>query len=241
MPNYALMKGRPDSAEGRLEKEMRVYDFLDRLGMEYWRTDHPDAEASTMEACREIDAVLGAVVCKNLFLTNRQHTDYYLLLMPGDKVFKTKEITKQIGSARLSFGSGEEMEALLDCHPGSASVLGLMNDKDNRVRLLVDRDVLAGEYLGAHPCMNTSSLKLKTSEVFGVFLREVHHDMTVVDLVGEERSGNRLLTCRQQGGCRNRFRCAGQGRLRKRETSISGEQIPPGGICSPLAYSIHSE
>lgn len=182
---YKLEAGRPESCEGRLEKEVRVYDFLDELGLEYYRTDHPDAEAYTMEACREIDAVLGATVCKNLVLTNRQHTDYYLLLMPGDKPFKTKEITSQIDSARLSFASGEEMEELLDCTPGSASIMGLMNDKDGRVRLLVDIDILSGEYLGCHPCINTSSLKLKTSDVFDRFIKAVNHDMTVVELVGE--------------------------------------------------------
>ena len=183
MADYQVVKGRPESGEGRTDREMRVYDLLDELGMEYWRTDHPHAD--TMEACEAIDLALGTTMVKNLFLTNRQHTDYYLLLMPADKVFKTKEITKQIGSARLSFGSGEEMEELLDCHPGSASVLGLMNDPENRVRLLVDEDVLKEEYLGAHPCMNTSSLKLRTSEVFGIFLEKVHHAMTVVELKGE--------------------------------------------------------
>ena len=182
---YKLEKGRPASDAGRLDKEIRVYDLLDELGMHYWRTDHPDAEANTMEACREIDDVLGAVVCKNLFLTNRQHTKYYLLMMPGDKVFKTKELSSQINSSRLSFGSGDEMEELLDCTPGSSSVMGLMNDHDNKVQLLVDRDVLEGEYLGAHPCINTSSLKLVTDEVFGTFLDAVHHDMIKVTLVGE--------------------------------------------------------
>ncbi|MBR2188312.1 MAG: prolyl-tRNA synthetase associated domain-containing protein [Eubacterium sp.] len=182
---YTLEKGRPASAEGRLDKEMRVYDLLDELGIEYWRTDHPDAEAYTMEACREIDAVLEALVCKNLFLTNRQHTKYYLLLMPGDKVFKTKELSSQINSARLSFGSPEEMEQYLDCSPGSSSVLGLMNDSENVVQLLVDRDVLAGEFFGAHPCINTSSLKLPTKRIFGDFLEAVHHDMMVVELKGE--------------------------------------------------------
>ncbi len=179
------MKGRPQSSEGRLEKEMKCYDMLDRLDMEYWRTDHPDAQAFTMEACRDIDDVLGATVCKNLFLTNRQHTAFYLLMMPGDKVFKTKELSSQIGSARLSFGSGEEMEEMLDCSPGSSSVMGLMNDRENRVRLLVDEDVLKGEFLGCHPCINTSSLKLYTRDVFDRFLKEVGHDMTVVKLVGE--------------------------------------------------------
>ena len=117
MADYKLYKGRPETNEGRLDKEIRCYDLLDSLGMEYWRTDHPDAQAFTMEACRDIDAVLGAVVCKNLFLTNRQHTAYYLLLMPGDKVFKTKELSSQINSARLSFGSAGEMEEMLDCTP----------------------------------------------------------------------------------------------------------------------------
>ena len=180
---YELFKGRPDDESGRLDKEIKVYDLLDSLGMEYWRTDHP--VANTMEACKEIDETLDATICKNLFLTNRQHTNFYLLLMPGEKPFKTKEISHQINSARLSFGSGEEMEEFLDCTPGSSSVLGLMNDKEGRVQLLVDKDVLAGEFLGAHPCINTSSLKMYTKDVFGKFLNAVGHDMIVVELKGE--------------------------------------------------------
>ncbi len=182
---YELVEGRPADTSGRLTKEIECYDFLDQLGMTYSRVDHPDAEANTMEACREIDAVLGATVCKNLFLCNRQHTDYYLLMMPGDKVFKTKELSSQIGSARLSFASGSEMEALTGCTPGSASVLGLMNDPENKVRLLIDEDVLKGAYVGCHPCINTSSLKLITRELVERFLPAVHHEMTVVVLKGE--------------------------------------------------------
>lgn len=182
---YELKQGRPETNEGRLDKEIACYDFLDSLGVEYWRTDHPDAEAYTMEACKEIDEVLGATICKNLFLTNRQHTSYFLLLMPDDKVFKTKEITKQIGSARLSFGSGEEMEQLINCTPGSSSILGLMFDKDNTVQLVVDQDILKGEFFGCHPCINTSSLKLHTKDVFGKILKALHHDMMVVELHGE--------------------------------------------------------
>lgn len=182
---YELVKGRPEDESGRLEKEIRCYDLLDQLGMTYWRADHPDAEANTMEACKEIDAVLEATVCKNLFLCNRQHTDFYLLMMPGDKVFKTKELSSQIGTSRLSFASGEEMEAMLDCTPGSSSVMGLMNDHEHKVRLLMDEDVLKGEYLGCHPCINTSSLKLITKELTEKFLPAVEHEMTVVVLKGE--------------------------------------------------------
>ncbi len=182
---YTVEKGRPQNTEGRLEKEIRCYDFLDRLGIEYWRTDHPDAAAYTMEACKEIDAVLEASVCKNLFLTNRQHTEHYLLMMPADKVFKTKELPKQVGCARLSFGTSEEMEEMLDCAPGSSSILGLMNDREGRVRLLVDEDLLKDEFLGCHPCINTSSLKLRTEDAFGKILKETGHDMTTVKLLGE--------------------------------------------------------
>lgn len=179
-----LCMGRPTEVSGRLEKEMRVYDFLDRNGVEYQRVDHEPAY--NMECCEKIDKILETTMCKNLFLCNRQKTDFYLLLMPGDKVFKTKELSGQIGSARLSFAEAQYMEEFLDITPGSASVLGLMNDTQNRVRLLVDEDVLKGEFLGCHPCVNTSSLKLRTEDVFGKLIREMHHEMTVVRLVGAE-------------------------------------------------------
>lgn len=177
-----LYKGRPAERGGRLDKEMRVYDFLDRLGIEYMRTDHEPAY--NMKICEEIDKTLQALICKNLFLCNRQKTEFYLLMMPADKVFKTKELSKQIGSARLSFGEPEYMEKFLDITPGAASVMGLMNDTENRVRLLVDEDVLKNEFLGCHPCVNTSSLKLRTEDVFGKLIQEMHHDMTVVKLIG---------------------------------------------------------
>ena len=187
-----LQKGRPATGEGRLEKELRTYDLLDRVGVEYWRVDH--APAYTMEACGEVDKVLGTRMCKNLFLCNRQNTDFYLLLIPDGKVFKTRELSHQIGSSRLSFGTAEDMERYLDITPGAVSVLGLMNDKDNAVKLLVDEDVLADEYLGCHPCVNTSSLKLRTQDVFGPVLAAMHHDMTVVKLVGEQLNAGGIST-----------------------------------------------
>lgn len=180
-----LYRGRPEDVSGRLEREVRSYDLLDLLGMTYWRTDHPDMPAGNMEACNEVDAVLGVLICKNLFLCNRQRTSFYLLLMPGDKPFKTKELSAQINSSRLSFGSAEEMEELLGVSPGSVSVLGLMNDRERRVRLLVDEDVLREEFFGCHPCINTSSLKLLTRELTEVLLPALGHEMTVVRLTGE--------------------------------------------------------
>jgi len=176
-----LVKGRPATNDGRLEKEIRTYNLLDSLGIEYERVDHE--EANTMEACLAIDEVLApAVICKNLFLCNAQKTKFYLLMIREDKKFLTKDISKQINSARLSFGPAEYMEQFLDITPGSVSVLGLMNDKENNVTLLVDEDVLAAEYFGCHPCINTSSLRLKTADVFAKFLEAVHHEYTVVKL-----------------------------------------------------------
>ncbi len=175
-----LESGRPENTEGRLEKEIRTYDLLDSLKITYERVDHE--VAMTMEACEEIDKVLGATVCKNLFLCNRQKTDFYLLMMPGDKPFKTKDLSAQIGSARLSFAGAEDMEKYLDITPGSVSVLGLMNDKNNKVTLLIDKDILNSEVIGCHPCINTASLRMKTRDLVKVFLPAVKHRYTTVDL-----------------------------------------------------------
>lgn len=175
-----LIKGRPVNTEGRLEKEVRVYDLLDKLGIEYWQVDHEAAQ--TMEDCEAVDRMLNAVICKNLFLCNRQKTKFYLLMIPGNKTFKTKELSAQIHSARLSFAPEEYMEKFLDITPGSVSVMGLMNDTENQVQLLVDADVLEGEYVGCHPCVNTSSLKLRIKDVFTTYLKAVHHDYILVHL-----------------------------------------------------------
>ena len=178
-----LYKGRPENIEGRLPREVRTYDFLDKLGIEYYRTDHEPAD--NMEACNIIDAVLGVLICKNLFLCNRQKTNFYLLMMPGDKKFKTKELSSQINSARLSFADPEDMLKYLDIEPGAVSVMGLMNDSSKSVQLLIDEDVLKGEELGCHPCVCTSSLKMKTKDVLEKFLPATGHDYSTVHLIGE--------------------------------------------------------
>lgn len=180
-----LVKGRPTDCSGRLEREVRVYDLLDELGIEYERTDHE--EANTMEKCNEIDKILDTIICKNLFLCNRQQTEFYLLMMPGDKPFKTKYITKQLGCSRLSFAPSEKMLEYLDIKPGAVSIMGLMNDKDNKIQLVIDKPVVESETLGCHPCVCTSSLKFKTKDIIEKFLPAVHHEPIIVDLPwGEE-------------------------------------------------------
>ncbi|MBR9945245.1 MAG: prolyl-tRNA synthetase associated domain-containing protein [Lachnospiraceae bacterium] len=175
-----LQKGRPADTAGRLEKEIRTYDLLDRLGVEYERIDHEPA--MTMEDCKEVDQLLEAVICKNLFLCNRQKTAFYLLMIPDTKVFHTKDLSAQIGSARLSFAKPEYMEEFLDITPGSVSVMGLMNDKEHRVQLLIDEDVLDGEYIGCHPCINTSSIRFKVKDLIEKVIPAMGHDFVKVKL-----------------------------------------------------------
>ena len=177
-----LQNGRPETTSGRLDKEIRVYDLLDKLGIAYQRVDH---EATmTMEACEEVDRILGddTTICKNLFLCNRQETNFYLLLMPGDKPFKTKDLSAQINSARLSFAKPEYMEKYLDITPGSVSVMGLMNDHDKKVQLLIDEDVMKNPYFGCHPCINTSSLRLRTKDLVEKIIPAMEHEPIIVKL-----------------------------------------------------------
>ena len=179
-----LVHGRPEDVSGRIPQETAVYDLLDQLGIEYERVDHE--AVYTMEACEQIDELLSpAVICKNLFLCNRQKTQFYLLMIPEDKKFKTKDLSHQLGVARLSFASEDYMMEYLQISPGSVSVMGLMNDTENHVQLLIDKDVLNKEYLGCHPCINTSSLRFRMSYLTEKFLPAVHHDYIEVDLPAE--------------------------------------------------------
>ena len=175
-----LEHGRPADTSGRLDKEIRVYDFLDQLGIRYDRVDHE--VAMTMESCVEIDRVLGTSICKNLLLCNRQCTAFYLLMLPGEKVFRTSDVSKQIGSSRLSFADGKYMEEFLDITPGSLSVLGLMNDKENRVQLLIDEELLHTDAIGCHPCINTSSLVLSTQDLLNKIIPAMGHPPRTVTL-----------------------------------------------------------
>lgn len=180
-----LLEGSPADLHGRQEREIRCYKFLDELHVVYQRTDHPDMPASGMDICAEVDKILEVRICKNLFLCNRQHTSFYLLVMPGDKPFRTKELSKQVGSSRLSFAEEEYMIRYLDLYPGSVSVLGMMNDSEHRVQLVIDEDVLKEEMFGCHPCVNTSSIRFRTSELTEKIFPALHITPVYVRLTGE--------------------------------------------------------
>ena len=176
--NECLYCGRPE--EERMPVEQACYDFLDKLNLEYHRVDHE--HAPSIEACHEVEKILGALICKNLLLTNRQQTEVYFLMMPGEKPFKTKLLAKQIGSTRLSFATEEQMESLLGVTPGSLSVLALMNDKEGKVKLVIDEDLLKDEFIGVHPCLNSSTVRLKTADVVNIILPAVSHGFVTVSL-----------------------------------------------------------
>ena len=178
--DYNIEHGRPEDIGGRLDKEIRTYELLDSLGIEYDRIDHE--ALMTIEACHGVDAAFGTEVCKNLMLCNRQETAFYLLMLPGSKKFDTKEVSKQLGTARLSFAKAEYMERFLDITPGSLSVMGLMNDTENHVQLLIDEELLEDEYFGCHPCINTSSLRIRTKDLTDKILPAVHHEPITVKL-----------------------------------------------------------
>ena len=169
---------RPDGE--LLPQEAAAFALLEELGMDYDRVSSDPAD--TMEKCAAVSEVLGVPICKNLFLCNRQKTQFYLLCMGPGKPFHTKDLSRQIGSARLSFAPEEALWELLGCTPGSATILGLMNDTEHRVRLLMEREVYEAEFLSCHPCICTSSLKLKTADVLQKLLPRTGHEVTVVDL-----------------------------------------------------------
>lgn len=178
-----LHEGRPCDLSGREDREIRVYDCLDSLGIRYSRADHEPA--MTMEDCLEVDRSLEVVMCKNLFLCNRQKTAFYLLLIPGDKPFRTKEFSSALGISRVSFGTEEDMVRLLDIHPGAVSPMGLMNDTDGYVTLVIDRAVTESSHIGCHPCVNTSSLKISTSDFLEKYLPSLKRSPFYVELAGE--------------------------------------------------------
>lgn len=170
----------PSDAEMRQVKEMKTYQMLEKLKVPFLRLDH--GPLMTMSECEQAEKALDVRMCKNLFLCNSQKTKFYLLMMPGDKKFFTKELSHQLHISRLSFADAEFMEKYLDVFPGSVSVMGLMNDVDNMVELVIDSDILFWEYIGVHPCVNSSSLKIKVSDLIEKFLPAVSHGYTVISL-----------------------------------------------------------
>ncbi len=175
----ALFHNKPND-NMRLQKELDTYDLLNKLNIQFTGIDHK--EAKTIQDLGDTESLLGVSIAKNLFLCNSSKKDFYLLVMPGDKKFHTKDLSKQIGCSRLSFADGSFMEEYINITPGSLSIMGLMFDKEHKVKLVIDKDVLENEYFGCHPCVNTTSLKIKTTDIINVFLPYTEHEPILVEL-----------------------------------------------------------
>lgn len=184
---YIIRKGRPENCDKRLEKEIKVYDFLDKININYEMIDH-DA-ANNMEIYEKVDAALPATACKNLFLVNRQGTKFYLLMMPREKDFRTRYLKEQLGLAHLSFAGEDYMKEYLNVTPGSVSIMGLIFDTNKKVELIIDEDVIRGEYVRFHPCIFTSSIRIKTEDFKEKLLDALSHEPVYVDIRGGQVDG----------------------------------------------------
>ena len=180
MEGIRIFNGRPAGLGGRSEAETAVYALLDSLGIDYATACHE--AAFTMEQCAAVEQALGAPICKNLFLCTHNKSGIYLLMLPGEKPFKTKYLSSQIGCSRLSFAGEDDMMQLLHIHPGSVSPMGLMNDRGLRVQLIIDRDLLALKEFGCHPCVNTATLRLGMKDFLERYLPAVSHAPKFVSL-----------------------------------------------------------
>ena len=174
-----IYNSSPEKCETK--KEQDSYILLENCQTDYVRASH-DA-AATIELCEEVEKIIGAKICKNLLLCNRQCTEFYMLLLPGSLNFKTKYLSSQIGSSRLSFASGEQMEALLNVSPGSLTVLSLMYDKEKKVKLLIEKSLFSEEYFACHPCVNTATVRFKTEDLLKKVLPALGREYKTVDLV----------------------------------------------------------
>lgn len=175
---YIIRKGRPEDI--RCKSEELTYDFLEKNNIDFVRVDHE--ETKTIEECHKIEKILESEICKNLFLQNSAKTCYYLLLMPGEKRFVSKEVSKKLSSSRLSFASDDKLYELLKIEPGSVSIMGLIHDTENKVNLVIDSELLEKQYFCCHPCKNTTTLKFSTNDMINKFISATGHQYTVIDI-----------------------------------------------------------
>lgn len=170
--------GAPSEERGDLETS--VYRELDRLSIPFERVDN-DA-VHTMEECVAIDQALGAEIRKTIVLCNRKKTSFYLVVLPASKSVDTKEIGRLIGVSGLSFAPADKLQEILGAQPGSATVMGIIHDQEAYVQVIIDREVADEEYFACNPGVNTSHIKLKTSDLIQKYLASNLHKPMIIAL-----------------------------------------------------------
>ena len=167
--------------ENLSQKASYVCDHLKNLGIDFLIKTHEPAE--TLEKCSEVEKSIDGKICKNLFLQTTSGNVYYLLMMSGEKKFVTKNVSKALGSSRLSFSSGNRMEEMLNTSPGSLSITSLIFDKGKAVSLAIDSDILKEEFICCHPCDCTATLKIKTSDITDILIPSLGITPIIIDIL----------------------------------------------------------
>lgn len=147
-----------------MPNQQEIIAFLDSLAITYEYHNHP--KAHTIDACLALPFITEDVtICKNLFLCNRQQTQYYLLLLKPDTVFRTSAVSKALGSSRLSFAPEDSLPRLLNLTSGSVSPFGLLYDHEHKIMLAAEEAVTDTPRIAFHPCDNSATVIL-TQEDF---------------------------------------------------------------------------
>jgi Ala-tRNA(Pro) deacylase len=166
-------------AKGRNDTEDKVYELLKKLNISYERVENDVVE--TMEECKEIDIALGTEIRKSIFLSNAKKTSFFLVVLPADKQLDTAALAKKIGVGKLTFASEDAMVKHLGTHPGSATIMGLINDVDEYVQLIMDKAVAEAEWFGCNPGINTAHLKVRTTDILKKFLPQIYHQAKIIE------------------------------------------------------------
>lgn len=147
-----------------------LFEILDKLEIKYELLEHE--AVYTVDEAKELDNMLDGIGCKNLFLTNKKGK-YFLVMIHEDKRANIKKIESLVDCKHLSFGKEEDLKEVLGLEAGSCTPLGIVNDKENKVVLVFDKDLVDKKVL-CHPNKNTATLSLEFSDLIK-FIEYLEH------------------------------------------------------------------
>lgn len=171
-----IMNTAPVVFKSDLQKS--VYETLQKTGIPFERVNTD--EAISMDDCVLIDAKLNMNMVKTLFLCNRQQTEFYLFVTKGDKPFKSKDFSHALNISRVSFAPADLLFSMLGTHIGAATVLSMLIDTENKVKVVFDSEVLAEKWYGCSDGTTTGYLKIETTLIVNRYLKFVNHEPVIV-------------------------------------------------------------
>ena len=162
------------------ELQEKVYKTLGKLFIKFERVETD--EAITMEDCIEIDKKLNMKMVKTLFVTNRQKTNFYLFITCGNKRFDSKRFSSELNISRVSFADSSLMEEILNTKVGATTIFSVLIDKENKINVIIDKDVLNEEYYGCSDGTTTGYMKVKTEDIINKLLPYSNHKEIVIEM-----------------------------------------------------------